>query len=151
MTLTLTFQGHSKSNLMMRLESKCMISYQCLVSNLWPNLAHLRDIRLRNLSDPTWTFQGQIPQSQIWWSHLTPNNDFLLVFNNNIWPNSALLWDMTLKYISNLEFDLSMSLKVKSNSVVGFPIYDFLLVSNNNMSTSHRLEFVATRFVFSFP
>ncbi len=46
-----------------------------------------------------------------------------------------------------LEFDFSRSLKVKSNSAVGLPIYDFLLMSN--MSSSHRLGFIATRKLFS--
>ncbi len=31
--------------------------------------------------------------------------------------------------MGDLEFDLSRSLKVKSNGSVGLPIYDFLLVS----------------------
>ena len=34
--------------------------------------------------------------------------------------------------MSDLDFDLSMSHKVKSNGTVGFPIYDFLLVSNSD-------------------
>ena len=32
--------------------------------------------------------------------------------------------------MSDLEFDLSRSLKVKFNGAIGLPIYDFLLVSN---------------------
>ncbi len=45
----------------------------------------------------------------------------------------------------DFEFDLSRSLKVKSNGVVGLPIYDFLLASNSNyMSNSHRLGVIAT-------
>ncbi len=47
--------------------------------------------------------------------------------------------------MGDLEFDLSRSLKVKSNGAVRFPIYDFLLVSNSNyMSNSHRLGVIAT-------
>ncbi len=39
------------------------------------------------------------------------------------------------------DFDLSRSLKIKSNGAVGLPIYDFLLVSNSNhMSISRRLR-----------
>ncbi len=45
----------------------------------------------------------------------------------------------------DLEFDLSRSLKVKSNGAVGLPINDFLLVSNSNyMSNSHRLGVIAS-------
>ncbi len=51
--------------------------------------------------------------------------------------------DLTL---GDLEFDLSRSLKVKSNGAVRLLIYDFLLVSNSNyMSNSHRLGLIATR------
>ncbi len=47
--------------------------------------------------------------------------------------------------MSDLEFDLSRSPKVKSNGAVRHPLYDFLLVCNNNrMSISHRLAVVAT-------
>ncbi len=31
---------------------------------------------------------------------------FLLMFNSNIWPNSALLQDIRLRNLSDLEFDL---------------------------------------------
>ena len=53
--------------------------------------------------------------------------------------------------MNDLEFDLSESLKVKSNGAVGLPIYDFLLVSNSNhMSISHRLGVIATWKFFSY-
>ncbi len=53
--------------------------------------------------------------------------------------------------MGDLEFDLSMLLKVKSNGAVGLPIYDFLLVSNSNyMSNSHRLGVIATLKKFSY-
>ncbi len=48
-----------------------------------------------------------------------------------IWPNSAPLWDRSLDNLSNLEFDLSRSYKVKYNSPVRLPIYDFLLAYNS--------------------
>ena len=50
-----------------------------------------------------------------------PFYDFLLMFNRNIWPNSALLWDTSLRNLSDLEFDLSRSPKVKSNGANGPP------------------------------
>ncbi len=47
--------------------------------------------------------------------------------------------------MGDLDFDPSMSLKVKSNDAVGISIYGFLLMSNNNhMSISHRLADICT-------
>ncbi len=49
--------------------------------------------------------------------------------NSNIWPNSALLRGIRLQNLSDLElFDLSRSLKVKCDSVIGLPIHAFLLM-----------------------
>ena len=39
--------------------------------------------------------------------------------------------DIRLQNTDDLEFDLSRSLKVKSNGAAGLPIYDFLLVSDS--------------------
>ena len=51
----------------------------------------------------------------------------------------------------DLEFDLSRSLKVKSNGAGGLPIYDFLLVSNSNyMYNLYRLGVIATQNFFSY-
>ncbi len=53
--------------------------------------------------------------------------------------------------MSDLEFNLSRSLKVKSSGAFGLPIYDFLLVYNRNyMSISHHLGVMATRKIFNF-
>ena len=53
--------------------------------------------------------------------------------------------------MGGLEFDLSRSLKVKSNGEVGLPKYDFLLVSNSNyMSKARHLGVTATRKFFSY-
>ncbi len=50
-----------------------------------------------------------------------------------------------------ITFDLSSSLKVKSNGAVGLSIYDFLLVSNNKyMSNSHHLGVIAAWKFFSY-
>ncbi len=61
------------------------------------------------------------------------------MINSNIGPNLAPLREIRLWNPSNLGFDLSRSLKVKSNGAVGLYIYDFVSVSNSNhMSISHR-------------
>ena len=44
-----------------------------------------------------------------------------------------LLQHIRLWNLSDLDFDLSMSLKVKYDSVIGLPIYGFLLVFNSNI------------------
>ena len=50
-TLSLTFQGHSKSNVTVPLGSPYMVSSSCLISNIGPNYAPLRDM-LENVTDP---------------------------------------------------------------------------------------------------
>ena len=57
----------------------------------------------------------------------------LLLFNSNIWPISAPLRDIRLQSLSDLNFDLSRSLKVKCDSVIAFCIYAFLLMINSNI------------------
>ncbi len=52
------------------------------------------------------------------------------MFNSNIWPNSAPLQDIRLQNLSDLEFYLLRSLKVKCDGVIGLPIYAFLFNSN---------------------
>ena len=76
---------------------------------------------------------------------------FLLMFNSNIWPNSALLQDIRLSNLNGLDFDLSKSLTIKGNGVIGLSIYAFLLIYiSNRMSISHRLTVIATRNVFFY-
>ena len=53
---------------------------------------------------------------------------FLLMFNRNIWPNSAPLQDIRFRNQSDLEFDLSRSLNVKCDDVIGLAIHGFLLI-----------------------
>ena len=51
--------------------------------------------------------------------------------------------------MSSLEFELPRSLNDNSNGSVGFLLYDFLLVPNNNhMSISHRLPAIGTETFF---
>ncbi len=40
----------------------------------------------------------------------------------------------TMKNLSDLDFDLSRSLKVKFNSAIGIPIYGLLLMFNSNIA-----------------
>ncbi len=53
--------------------------------------------------------------------------------DSNIGSDVAPLRDMMLSNLSDLDFDLSRSLKVKSGQVIGLPIYGFLLMVNNNI------------------
>ena len=50
------------------------------------------------------------------------------MFNNNIWPNSATLQDISLQNQTDLEFYHSRSLKVKCDDVIGLAIHCFLLI-----------------------
>ncbi len=52
-------------------------------------------------------------------------------FNNNIGRNPAPLRDIRLQKLTDIDFDRSRSLKVRSNAAAGLPVYDFLLVSNS--------------------
>ena len=54
------------------------------------------------------------------------------MFNSNIWPNSAALRDISLGYLCDLGIDVSRSLKVKCDSVIGLPIYVFIEMFNNS-------------------
>ena len=127
-TLTLTFQGHSRSNVMVVLDSPYMISYWCLLNTnrksgkIWPNSTPLRDIRLRNLSDLEFDLSRSLKvkcNSVIEF----PIYAFLLMFNSNVSPNSASSQDKRLQNLSDLEFDLSRSLKVKCDGVIGLSIH----------------------------
>ena len=84
-------------------------------SNTWPKSAmfcSLWDISLRNLSDLGIDFQG----------------------DNTIRGLTLLpLQDIRLWNLSDLDFDISRSLKVKYDTVIGLPIYNFLLVFNSSI------------------
>ena len=50
-----------------------------------------------------------------------------------------------LRNLSDLDFDLSRSLKVECDGVIGFSIYGFpFIYISNHMSISHRLAVIAT-------
>ena len=59
---------------------------------------------------------------------------FLLMLNSNISEaKSAPLSYTRLQNLSDFDFDLSRSFKVKSDNAVGHPIYYFLLMFNSNI------------------
>ena len=64
-----------------------------------------------------------------------PLYTFLLMFNSNLWPNSAPLRNIRLENLSDIDFYLSMSLKVKLDNATELPIYGFLLMVNNNIGS----------------
>ncbi len=73
-------------------------------SNIWPNLAPLRDIRLQNLSDHYFDLSRSLKvnvmvlldSSYMWF--------VLLMFNSNIWPILAPLRDKRLQNLRDLTF-----------------------------------------------
>ncbi len=56
--------------------------------------------------------------------------------NSTTGPNSAHLQNISISNPSDLDFDLSKSLKVKSFDAIGLPIYGFLLMFNTNMGAN---------------
>ena len=55
------------------------------------------------------------------------------MFSSNISPNSAPFPDIMLRKLSDLDFDVSRSLNVRCNSVIGLPIYGFLVASSSKI------------------
>ncbi len=55
------------------------------------------------------------------------------MFNSNIWPNWGPFRDIRLPNVSDLESDLSRSLKVKRYSEIGLAVYGFLLMVKSNI------------------
>ncbi len=94
------------------------------------SLAPLQDIRLQTLND----LEFDLSMSYVMMSLDSPTYAFLLMFisnlwpnsapsqDSNIWPNSSPLQDKRLQNLSDLEFDLSRSLKVKCDDVIGLVI-----------------------------
>ncbi len=74
----------------------------------------------------------------LWPFRVTQGQMSRCYWTGDIWLHYKRLWNL-----SDLEFDHSSSLKVKSNGAVGLPIYEFLLMSNS-MSISHRLGDICT-------
>ncbi len=80
-----------------------------------------------------WLWFFKVTQGQMWQSRWTPHIYFPITFYSNVWTNSGPLQDIRLQNLSDIEFDLSRSLKVKCDSVIGLPIYAFLSVFNSNI------------------
>ncbi len=59
-------------------------------SEIWPNLAHLRGIRLQNLSDLDFSLSRPL-EVKCDGAIGLPIYGFLLVCNSDIWPNSVHL------------------------------------------------------------
>ena len=55
------------------------------------------------------------------------------MFHCNIRPNSAPLRDIMLQNLCDLESDISKSLKLKGDNVIGLSLYAFLLMFNRNI------------------
>ena len=72
---------------------KWQFSADLFDSNIRPNYAPLRDIRLRNLSDPDSDLSSslKVKCDNVFGLPIYAINALLLMFNSNIWPNSALL------------------------------------------------------------
>ncbi len=67
-----------------------------------------------------------------------------------MWYNSSPLQDIRLRNLSDVELDLSRSLKVKCDDVLGLAIHGFLLTYSNHLSNSHHLVLIATQNVFFY-
>ncbi len=96
-------------------------------------------------SEWSWHWPFKVTQGQTWSCHWTPCiYAFLLMFNSNLWPYSVPLQDIRLQNLSDLEFDLSMSLKVKCHDIIGIAIHGFLLIY------SPLSSLIATQNVYSY-
>ncbi len=72
---------------------------------------------------------------------------------NFLQTNSAVLQDISLSNLCDLDFDLSRSLKVKCDGVIGLSLYGFLLIYirlSNHISISHRLALIVIQNAFSY-
>ncbi len=116
-----------------------------------PNSALLQDIHvmLRNLSDLDFNLSRSLKVKCNRTNGL-PIYASVLMFNSNMWPNSAPLQDIRLQNLSDLDFDLSRSLKVKCDGVIGLCIYGFLLMYIVTICLSHRFALIATRNAFCY-
>ncbi len=92
-----------------------------------------------------WLWPFKVTQGQVWWCQWTPHICFLLIVNSNMWPNLAALRDTRLWNLGDL--DLSRSLKVKCDGVIGLPICGFLLMVNSNLIVTLRDIIVNSNFM----
>ena len=85
-------------------------------SNMKPNVVPFWNTNFNFKSDwpGTWSFKFTQGQG-------LPKYYFLLMFNGNIWHNQAPLEDIWPQHLSDLDYDLSRSLKVKYDGASGVP------------------------------
>ncbi len=115
------------------------------------NSAPLQDISFQKF-EWSWHWPFKVTKIKGKHSNELPLYAFLLMFNSNTWHTSAPLQDTALPNLSDLKFDLSVSLKSKCDCVIGLSIYGFhwyIYRESNSMSISHRLAVKATQNVFS--
>ncbi len=112
LTLTFQFESHSRSNVTVPLNSPYMVSYSCFIVNIGPKKTAISDL----VFDLSRSLKVKC-DCAIW----TPDIWFLFMFNSNIGPNLASLWDIRLWNLSDFEYDLG---------AVGFSIYKFLFMLN---------------------
>ena len=62
---------------------------------------------------------------------------FLFMFNSNMGPNWALLQDIRLQNLRDVDVDPSRSLKVKCEGAIGLSIYGSLLMFNSNLGPNY--------------
>ena len=122
MTLTLTFQGHLRSYLMVALDFPYISYWWLRVTSGLTYLVPLWDIRLWNLSDLDLNLSRSL---KVKWHSVIGLAicAFLLMVNSNIGYKSAPLRDIRLWNLAELGFDLSRSLKVKADIVMDSPIW----------------------------
>ncbi len=90
-------------------------------------LAPLQDIRLQNLSDLEFDLSRSL---KVICDDVIglPTYAFLLMFNCNLWPNSAPSQDIRLRNLSDLEFDVLRSNSNDCADVIGLVVHGFLLI-----------------------
>ncbi len=113
MTLTLTFQCHSRSSGAITPHIWLPLMFNNSIS---PNSPPLQDIRLRNLSDLAFGL-SRSPKVKCDGGTRLPIYGFLLKLNSNLWPKFSPLQEIRIQNLSDLEFDILRSLKVKSNGL----------------------------------
>ncbi len=100
-----------------------IFSCYCLINNIWPNSAPLWDIKALKNNWP-WIWLLKVRQGQMLWHYCTtPYMVYYCVILTYGLQGSFLRYD-ALNH-SDLDFDLSRSLKDISNGPMRFPIYDY--------------------------
>ncbi len=122
---------------MVPLDLPYKVCYWRLISNILPNSGPLRDIRFLNPSDLDFELSKSLKVKSDGVIALAVHG-FLLMANSNIRANSVPLRD--IKALKSqwpwLDLDLSRSLKIKRDGVIGLIIYGSLLMINSNIGTN---------------